>query len=144
MVQSKSAEAEAVLRRALAIDPKSTVATYMLSRALAKSDPKESRKLSKQFVALREQDAAVDRSKVIGNEAYGAYLGQDWPNAIRLYEEALQICDGCEAEEALRKNLGLTLCRSGDINAGGKELRRALALNPDDREVVKALSIIQK
>jgi Flp pilus assembly protein TadD len=40
--------------------------------------------------------------------------------------------------------LGLTLCKSGNIEDGGIELRKALSLNPDDREVVKALSIIDQ
>jgi tetratricopeptide (TPR) repeat protein len=142
--QSRSAEAETVLRRTLAIDPKSAEATYMLSRLLITTKPLESRKLAAQFATLREQSANLDRSKSIGNEAYGASHEQDWPRAIDLYKQALQVCGGCEAEEALRKNLGLTLCKSGNIEDGGIELRKALSLNPDDREVVKALSIISQ
>ena len=140
--QSRTTQAEAALRRALAIDPKSAEATYLLSRLLIKTKPLESRQLAARFAILRQQSANLDRSKSIGNGAYGASLEQDWPKAIDLYRQALQICGGCEAEEALLRDLGLTLCRSGDIKEGRIELQRALSLNPDDREVVKALSII--
>jgi tetratricopeptide (TPR) repeat protein len=140
--QSRTTEAETVLRRTLASDPKSADATYMLSRLLITTKPSESRQLAARFAALRQQSANLDRSKSIGNEAYGASLEQDWPRAIDLYKQALQVCGSCEAEEALRRNLGLTLCRSGNTDDGGIELRKALSLNPDDREVVKALSII--
>jgi Flp pilus assembly protein TadD len=142
--QSKSVEAEAALRRALAIDPKSTDATYMLSRALLKSDPEESRRLAQRFTALREENAALERSKTMGNEAYGATLLQDWPRAASLYREALEVCGSCEAEEALHRNLGLTLCKSGNTREGEMELRKALAMDPGDREAVKALTVLSQ
>ena len=34
--------------------------------------------------------------------------------------------------------LGLTLCRDGQIERGADELRKALALNPEDRGAAKA------
>jgi tetratricopeptide (TPR) repeat protein len=76
--QSRKPEAVVVLRDALAVNPKSTEATYMLSRALLKSDPAESKRLQKQFEALRAHSAALDRSKKLANQGYGAYLEQDW------------------------------------------------------------------
>jgi len=114
----------------------------MLSRLLMKTKPSESRQLAERFAALREQSGNLDRSKSMGNEAYGASREQDWPKAIELYKQALQICGSCEAEEALRRNLGLTLCKSGNIAEGELELRKALAMDPGDREAVKALAVL--
>jgi len=142
--QSRTTEAETVLRRALAIDSKSSEATYLLSRLLIKTKPSESRQLAARFAALRQLSANLDRSKSMGNEAYGASLEQDWPRAIELYKQALQVCGGCEAEEALRRNLGLTLCRSGNTTEGEVELRKALAMDPGDREAVKALAVLSQ
>jgi len=142
--QSRNSEAETVLRRALAIDPKSADATYLLSRLLITTKPAESKQLAARFAALRQQSANLDRSRSIGNEAYGASLDQDWPKAIDLYKQALQVCDGCEAEEALRRNLGLTLCRSGNTTEGEIELRKALAMDPGDRQAVKALAVLSQ
>jgi Flp pilus assembly protein TadD len=39
--------------------------------------------------------------------------------------------------------LGLTLCRDGQIERGADELRKALALNPEDRDAAKALEMIR-
>jgi tetratricopeptide (TPR) repeat protein len=140
--QSRTAEAVVALRRALEIDPNSSEAAYMLSRALKTSDPNESRRLKEHFDALRQKNAAVERSKTLGNEAYGASREQDWPKAVSLYKEALENCGDCEIQAALHKNLGLVLCRAGNVQEGGTELRKALELNPNDPDVVKALSIL--
>jgi tetratricopeptide (TPR) repeat protein len=142
--QSRKPEAVEALRHALTLDPNSSEATYMLSRALAGSDPQEARRLREQFAALREKNTVLDRSKSLGNEAYVASTRQDWPNAIRLYKEALDACGECEIQPALHKNLGLTLCHSGNLEEGVRELHKALDLNPNDTDVVKALSMVEK
>ena len=142
--QSRKSEAVVALRRALAINPKSSDAIYMLSRALFSSDPEESARLREKLETLKAESAALDRSKVLANEGYGAFMEQDWPKAIRLFKEALETCGACEIQATLHKNLGLALCRSGNVDAGGDELRRALALNPNDTDVAKALSVISQ
>jgi tetratricopeptide (TPR) repeat protein len=140
--QSRKTEAVAALRKALAINPDSSEATYMLSRALLSSSPEQSKRLRQHFEELRQKQAALDRSKSLGNEAYGAFTKQDWATAIRAFKEALEVCGDCEIQAALHKNLGLTLCKSGDLREGGNELRESLALNPNDPDVVKALAVI--
>jgi hypothetical protein len=34
------------------------------------------------------------------------------------------------------------LCKNGDVPAGKEELRQALALDPNDRDVVRALQLL--
>ena len=46
-------------------------------------------------------------------------------------------------ESTLHRDLGLTLCRDGQIERGAEELRKALALNPEDRDAAKALEVIR-
>jgi len=141
--QNRTAEAVAELRIALAIDPNSAKATYKLSRALLTSDPEESKRLLDRFARLKAQDPVLDQAKVLGNEAYQAFTAQNWRESGRLYREAIEICGDCEIESALHRNLGLTLCRDGQIELGAVELRRALALNADDRDAAKALETIR-
>jgi tetratricopeptide (TPR) repeat protein len=141
--QNRTAEAVAELRIALTMDPNSAKATYKLSRALLTSDPEESKRLLDRFARLKAQDPVLDQAKVLGNEAYQAFTAQNWRESVRLYREAIEICGDCEIESALHRNLGLTLCRDGQIELGAVELRRALALNADDRDAAKALETIR-
>ncbi|HUD75889.1 MAG TPA: tetratricopeptide repeat protein [Terracidiphilus sp.] len=144
LAQARKQEAVAALRQALVLDPDSSEATYMLSRALAGSDPQEAKQMSEQFLALRQKNAALEHSKALGNQAYGAYTQQDWPTAIRLYKGALDSCGECEIQADLHKNLGLTLCHAGNVEEGASELHKALALNPNDSDVVKALAVLEQ
>ena len=114
----------------------------MLSRLVVKTTPGESRLLMDRFTAIRARSDVLDRSKALGNEGYTAFMAQDWPKAIGLLKEALTTCGDCEIEATLHKNLGLALCRSGNLTEGRGELRKALSLNPNDSDAVKALSII--
>jgi tetratricopeptide (TPR) repeat protein len=142
--QFRSADAIAALRKALAINPRSSSALYMLSREVRRTDPEEAKKLDAEFQATRERNARYEASKTIGNEAYQASINQNWPEAIRLLQSALKTCDDCEAAASLHKNLGLALCRSGDLRTGISELRVSLQLNPNDPDVVKALAVLSQ
>jgi tetratricopeptide (TPR) repeat protein len=141
--QNRTTEAVAELRIALGIDPNSAKATYKLSRALRTTDPEESKRLSDQFLRLKAQNSVVDQAKALANEAFHAFTVQNWREAVRLFSEALDTCGDCEIESALHRNLGLTLCRDGQIERGAEELRKALALNPEDRDAAKALEMIR-
>lgn len=46
-------------------------------------------------------------------------------------------------ESTLHRDLRLTLCRDGQIERGAEELRKALALNPQDRDAAKAPEAIR-
>jgi len=140
--QNRTAEGVDQLRLALAIDPNSTQALYKLSRSLHSIDPEESKRLSAQLARLRAQTSVVDQAKKLGNEAFHAFTLQDWRESVRLYSEALETCGDCEIEGALHRNLGLSLCHDGKVTRGAEELRKALALDPEDRDAAKALEAI--
>jgi tetratricopeptide (TPR) repeat protein len=140
--QSRDEEAIKALRQALAIKPDYQEALYLLSRELRKSTPEESRQLDEQFQAVRQRQSTLDSSESLGNEAFAAAGRKDWPEAIRLLRKALDICGQCEASAGLHKNLGLALCRNGNVSEGRTELETSLKLNPNDPDVVKALNVI--
>jgi tetratricopeptide (TPR) repeat protein len=141
--QNRTAEAVAELRAALAIDPNSTQAIYKLSRALRATDPEESEKLRSQFDRLKVQNSIVDQAKALANQAFHTFTVQDWRESIRLYSEAIETCGDCEIEGSLHRDLGLTLCRDGQVERGADELHKALAFNPEDRDAAKALESIR-
>jgi tetratricopeptide (TPR) repeat protein len=141
--QNRTAEAVAELRIALAIDPDSSPAVYKLSRILRTTDPEESKKLRAQFDRLKARNSVVDQAKALANQAFQAFTVQHWREAVRLYSEAVETCGDCQIESALHRDLGLALCRDGQIERGADELREALALNPEDRDAAKALEMIR-
>jgi len=143
LYQNRTAEAAAELRIVLAIDPNSTQAIYTLSRALHTTDPEESTRLRGEFDRLKAQNSVVDQAKALANEAFHAFTVQDWRESVRLFSEALETCGDCEIESTLHRDLGLTLCRDGQFERGAEELRKALALNPEDRDAAKALEAIR-
>jgi tetratricopeptide (TPR) repeat protein len=142
-IQNRTAEAAAEYRIALAIDPNSAQAIYKLSRALHTTDPEESKRLLLRFDRLKAQNSVADQAKELANEAFHAFTVQDWRESIRLYSEAIETCGDCQIESPLHRDLGLTLCRDGQIERGAEELRKALALNPEDRDAAKALEAIR-
>lgn len=142
--QSRDSDAIPLLRRALRLKPDSEEALYLLSRELRRSNPEEAAKLLAEFQTVRQRQSAVDAGKSLGNEAYVAAQRQNWPEAIRLLKEAIEVCNGCDASAGLHKNLGLALCKNGNIEEGTNELKTSLELNPNDPDVVRALGIVSR
>jgi tetratricopeptide (TPR) repeat protein len=140
--ESKHAETIAVLRHILQLNPNSGNALYMLSMELRRTNPEEAKKLREDFAAQKRKEADLAQVKSLGNEAYVAANKQDWPEAIRILNKALESCKDCEVAAALHKNLGLALCSNGNLDEGKQELQEALKLNPSDPDIVKALSVV--
>lgn len=140
--QSKQAEAIACWRKALAINPKSQEAVYSLSRALRATDPSQSKTLDKQFFSLQQQANSLEQIKALGNQAYVAMNNKNWPIAITTLRHAIDLCGDCEVSATLHKDLGLALCQGGDLSEGRQELQLALRLNPNDPDILKALSLV--
>jgi tetratricopeptide (TPR) repeat protein len=142
--QSRHEESIAALRRAVELNPHAGDAVYMLARQVRPQNPEEASTLMQQFKQVRSQDAKLDTIKDLGNEAYAASQRQDWPRAIQLLRNALSECGDCSIVAGLHRNLGLALCHTGDLEEGAEELHTALRLNPEDRDAVAALNIIQR
>ncbi len=140
--QSKQAEAIACWRKALAINPNSQVAVYSLSRAMRATDPSQSKTLDKQFLSLQQKADVLEQVKGLGNQAYVAINNRNWPLAITTLRHAIDLCRDCEVSANLHKDLGLALCQSGDLSNGRQELQLALRLNPNDPDILKALSLV--
>ena len=84
----------------------------------------------------------VDQAGTLGNDALAAGAAHDWPEAIRQFQKAIEVCGDCAIKADLHKKLGLTDCQMGDIDNGEKELRLALALKPADPDIDRALGRI--
>ena len=142
--QSRDAEAIPALREAVALDPDAGGALYLLAKKVQQQNPAEYRQLMQRFQQTRDKSKDLDAIKTVGNEAYQASQRQDWPESIRLFREALASCDTCSIASALHRDLGLVLCRDGQIDQGKSELQTALALDPDDRDAAQALTILNQ
>jgi tetratricopeptide (TPR) repeat protein len=140
--QSRHQESVAALRRAVELNAHAGDALYMLAMEVKRDDPAEGRALMQQFLKVRDEDAKLDATKTLGNQAYTASQRRDWPEAIRLLRQALTACGDCAIAAGLHRNLGLALCQSGDIPAGKQELQTALDIDPSDRDAAAALHLL--
>jgi Flp pilus assembly protein TadD len=94
------------------------------------------------FVELQQKRQITDRAETLGNFALAAASARDWDRAVAQLEEALRICNNCQSEGDLHKNLGLIYCRSGNFEMGEGQLRIAASLKPNDPDVKKSLEIL--
>jgi tetratricopeptide (TPR) repeat protein len=140
--QSKRAEAIACWRQALAINPNSSKALYQLSHALRATDPAEAKKLDGRFAALQRDSETLDQVKTLGNQAYASMKAQNWNQAIQTFRQAISLCGECAVSGGLHKDLGIALCNQGQVAEGRLELQTALRLDPDDPDIVRALSVL--
>jgi tetratricopeptide (TPR) repeat protein len=141
-LQERPQEAIEMWRRAVAINPDDQEAVYALSQALRDSDPAASAEFLAKFKHLQAQRDRLDKAKNLGNQAYAAMQVRDWNTAITVLRKALEICQSCALQADLYQHLGLAECHSGNLDGGEEDLRRALALKPDDTTTVQALTWI--
>src|SRR6266404_3239361 len=130
-------------RKAIEVRPDYSEALYNLSRVLAKSDPKEAKRLQNQFEKLQAQEHITDRAQPLGNFALASAAARDWPQAIAQLKEGIKVCGDCGALPLLKKDLGLIYCRSGDLKNGLAELLEAQKLAPNDADIEQAIRMIQ-
>src|ERR1700738_4106069 len=105
-------------------------------------DP-EAQQYQDRFHSLQEKQQTAERLGVLGNFAIQAANAQNWPQALQQMQEAIALCGQCEEAAHLHRNLGLMYCRTGNLEDGEKELRAALALNPDDVDAKNAIGVLQ-
>jgi len=128
---------------ALEADPDHSQALYSLARALKKLGDPEAQKYQDRFDALQKNQQITDRVQELGNFALQAANAQNWPQAIELMTEAIQLCGNCPQGAHLHRNLGLFYGRTGRIEEAEKELHTALKLDPQDVDAQKALSVLE-
>jgi tetratricopeptide (TPR) repeat protein len=142
--QSRDEEAIPALRKAVLLDPDAAEALYLLARKLQRKDPAEYQELMQRFQQARDKSKDLDAIKKLGNEAYQAFQRQELPESIHLFREALALCDQCSISPSLHRDLGLVLCRDGQVEQGRAELQRALAMDPSDRDSARALDLLSQ
>jgi tetratricopeptide (TPR) repeat protein len=135
----KMQSAIATWKHIVAIDPKSEKALYTLSLDLRDTDPAVAAQYLKKFTDLHDERLTVDHVTEMGNEAYSAMENQDWATAIAKLQDAITACGECALQADLHQRLGLADCHSGDLDAGERELRLSLSMNPNSRKTVEAL-----
>jgi tetratricopeptide (TPR) repeat protein len=139
----KTAEAIAHWKMALQADPNQSEALYNLARTLNRMHDPEAQQYQDRFHSLQEKQQTAERLGVLGNFAIHAANAQNWPQALQQMQEAIALCGQCEEAAHLHRNLGLMYCRTGNLEDGEKELRAALALNPDDVDAKKTIGVLQ-
>jgi len=142
--QTKTAEAIAAWRQAIAINPKFAQALFALARALRSTDSAESEQLMARYSAIHKEQRILDNADTLANDGVVAASAHEWPEATRKLKEAIAECGECAAKAGLHKKLGLIDCQAGDLDNGKKELMIANTLKPADPEIQRALMLIAR
>jgi tetratricopeptide (TPR) repeat protein len=129
-------------KQTLAIEPSHSQALWSLARAVKPGDPDEAARLLAHFNEIQKERRTVDQAGTLGNDALAAGAAHDWPEAIRQFLQAIEVCGDCAIKGDLHKKLGLIDCQMGDIDNGEKELRLAQALKPGDPDIERVLGQI--
>jgi tetratricopeptide (TPR) repeat protein len=137
--ESQTQAAIAAWRQAVAVEPDYSQALWSLARALKPVVPDEAARFMARYTEVQRKRRIVDEAGTLGNDALAAGAAHDWPEAIRQFQKAIEVCGDCAIKADLHKKLGLTDCQMGDLENGEKELRFARALKPADLDIEQAL-----
>jgi tetratricopeptide (TPR) repeat protein len=137
--ESQTQAAIAAWRKAVAIEPDYSQALWSLARALKPVVPDEAARFMARYTEVQKKRRIVDEAGTLGNDALASGTAHDWPEAIRQFQKAIEVCGACALKADLHKKLGLTDCQMGDLENGEKELRLARALKPADLGIEQAL-----
>jgi tetratricopeptide (TPR) repeat protein len=144
MEENRDSEAIAAWRRAVAVNPQYSAAIYSLGRALKQTDPAESKRLLEWCREIEEDQQAIDRVNMLGNQANLKMYNANYKGAIDDLKNAIVLCGSCKLLGALEKNLGLAYCHAGQLEAGERELEIAESLMPEDPSVIAALQTVKQ
>ena len=131
-------------KAALQADPNHSQALFNLAKSLSKTHDPGAQQYQARFEALQKQQQQADRVSELGNLAIEAANAKNWPQALQQMNEAIQICGNCPQSARLHKNLGLFYGRAGNVDEAKKELRTALALEPNDSDAQDALVALER
>jgi tetratricopeptide (TPR) repeat protein len=140
--QARQKEAIAAWRHAVSIDPEDTRSIASLVVALRPSDPAEAARFEAQLTAVEKARHISGRAQALASEAIVSMRADDWPDATRYLQQAIQICPDCAIKAELHKSLGLMQCDLGDLDHGEAELRIARTLKRGDPQIDRALALI--
>jgi tetratricopeptide (TPR) repeat protein len=146
VLEEEHRESEAVVawRRAIALNPQYSEATYSIARALRRSDPVESKRLMLRVQELERDQRTIDQVNQLGNQANAKMYEANYKGAIDDLKNAIVLCGRCTLLGFLEKNLGLAYCHAGQLDAGERELKISETLIPDDSGVKAALQIVEQ
>jgi tetratricopeptide (TPR) repeat protein len=139
----KTTQAIAHWKLALQADPDDSQALYTLARALDKAHDPAAQQYQQRFDDLQKQQQVTDQVGQLGNFAIEASNAQNWPQAIEQMQQAIQLCGDCAESGHLHRNLGLFFCKTGKFEDAENELKKALALDPNDVDAKKAIGIVE-
>ena len=128
---------------ALQADPNNSHALYNLARVLNKAHDPAAQQFQKRFDDLQKQHHVTDQVDQLGNFAIEAAAAQNWPQAIEQMQQAIQLCGDCAQSGHLHRNLGLFYCKTGKLDEGEVELRKALVADPGDADAQQAIAVVE-
>ena len=142
--QHRESEAVAAWKRAVALNPQYSEATYSIARALRQTDPVESKRLMLRVQELERDQRTIDQVSQLGNQANAKMYEANYKGAIDDLKNAIVLCGRCRLLGPLEKNLGLAYCHGGQLDAGERELKISETLVPDDSGVKAALQVVEQ
>ncbi len=144
LILGKADEAIHHLQISVGASPNNEDALYALAQALGRVGRPEAKVFLERFQTLKQQREVNDRIQKLGSYGLEAAEAKDWPQAVKNFEEALELCGLCAYAEDLHRNLGLIYVLRGEVEAGRRELETALRLKPDDADARRALESLPK
>jgi tetratricopeptide (TPR) repeat protein len=144
LILGKTDEAIHHLQLAVGASPNNEDALYSLSQALSRVGSPEAKVFLERFQNLKQQREVNDRIQKLGSYGLEAANAKDWPQAVKNFKEALELCKPCASAEDLHRNLGLIYVLKGELEAGRRELEAALRLKPEDADARRALESLPK
>ena len=139
----QSTEAVTSLKRALELNPRNSVATVTLIKALYREGSEETAKYSDRLRDLKPRGEHRGASQGTLKLCPGSRESEEWGSAIEQLREAVAVCADCPIQATLRKNLGLVLADSGDFPSAVAELRVARSLD-DHPDIEYALDVVER
>ena len=132
------------LQIAVGANPNNEDALYRLAQALTRAGKPDAKIFLERFQTLKQQREANDRIQKLGSYGLEAANARDWPQAVKNFKEAIELCGPCASGEDLHRNLGLIYVLKGEVEEGRRELETALRLKPDDADARRALASLPK
>jgi tetratricopeptide (TPR) repeat protein len=144
LILGKTDEAIHHLQLSVGASPNNEDALYALAQALGRVGSPDAKVFLERFQNLKQQREVNDRVQKLGSYGLEAANAKDWPQAVKNFTEALELCGLCGSAEDLHRSLGLIYVLKGEVEAGRQELATALKLKPDDADARRALESLPK